>query len=373
MQLTQAGIENYIYHAIGHCDDPNCISYSNLREIRRQALRSRLSGRYGFVSERMTGRLVDSLRQLQPDIVHLHNLHSHNCKLDVLLKYLTASKIKVVWTMHDCWAFTGGCTHYALAGCDRWQTGCGACPQRSKYSVIFDHSRELWEAKQLLTEKLDLTLVAPSEWMAQQLRASCLKDHPIHVIQNGIDLQVFRPSSGSFLENCGLEGKHVILGVASDWGPRKGLDVFAELAAKLDESYRIVLVGISETLARKLPRQILSLRRTADRKELAEIYSAADVFLNPTREDTFPTVNLEALACGTPVLTFDTGGSPEILDSSCGVFVSSKEASALPETLRWICTSHPFSREQCRTRALQFDKNLCFRRYLELYQSILFQ
>lgn len=368
--LTGGHIENHILYAIGQSEDPLCIRYADDRAIRLQALRSRLSGRYGFVSEQMTERLITELRRLQPDIVHLHNLHSHNCNLEMLFTYLAATGIKVVWTFHDCWAFTGYCTHYAMSGCAQWRSGCVHCPQRRKFSWFFDRSAELYDAKRRLTDDLDLTLVAPSEWMAKQIRSSFLREHETCVIRNGIDLQVFRPTPGVFRERNGLQDRFLILGVASDWGRRKGLDVFSALSERLDDRFRIVLVGTDGQIERQLPPGVLSVRRTADRRELAALYSTANVFLNPTREDTFPTVNLEALACGTPVITFDTGGSPEALTADCGVVVPQDDLDALETAVRSVCGDRPFSAERCMARAAQFDQADAYRQYLALYRRL---
>lgn len=366
--LTRAQIENHILYAVGQTEDPLWIRYSNDRAIRIQALRSRLSGRYGFVSQKMTERLIGELRRLQPDIVHLHNLHSHNCDLSMLLEYLAADRIRVVWTFHDCWAFTGYCTHYMMSGCAQWQTGCAHCPQRGHFSWLFDRSAELYDAKRRLTDALDLTLVAPSEWMAEQIQHSFLHEHETRVIRNGIDLQAFQPTPGDLRERNGLQDRFVILGVAADWGRRKGLDVFLALSERLDDRFRIVLVGTDPQIERQLPPGVLSVRRTADRRELAALYSTADVFLNPTREDTFPTVNLEALACGTPVVTFDTGGSPEALTADCGVVVPQDNLVALEAAVRSVCGDRSFSAEQCMARAAQFDQAEAFQQYLALYR-----
>lgn len=345
------------------------IRYADEKDIRLQALRSRVSGNYGFVSEAMTRRLLAELDRIQPDAVQLHNLHSHNCNLAVLFSYLREKRIRVFWTFHDCWAFTGYCTHYALSGCEQWKSGCKSCPQRRSFSWFRDRSAALWQAKRDMVRGLDLTLIAPSDWMLRQIHASFLRDFPARRIPNGVDLAVFRPLESDLRARYGVGSDFLILGVAFDWGRRKGLDVFMELARRLGEGFRILLVGIDERLERSLPEQIISVRRTADRRELAELYSAADVFLNPTREDTFPTVNLEALACGTPVVTFDAGGSPETVTENCGAVVPTDDLDALEQTLRHFRAARPCSAEACAAIAAEYEKTRCFRRYLELYSE----
>lgn len=367
--LTEAGIENYVLYSGVQSTDPMGIRYADERELRLQALRSRVTGKYGFVSTAMTKRLLNELDRIRPDVVQLHNLHSHNCDLGMLFSWLRETGVKVFWTFHDCWAFTGYCTHYLLSGCEQWKTGCSHCPQRRKFSWFRDRSAELWQAKQDMVRGLDLTLVAPSAWMLEQIQSSFLRSFPARLIPNGIDLSVFRPLESGVRERYGVGSDFLILGVAFDWGRRKGLDVFVDLAQRLGEGYRILLVGTDDRLDRTLPDKIISVHRTADRQELAELYSAADVFLNPTREDTFPTVNMEALACGTPVVTFRIGGSPEAVTPDCGVVLPPDDTKALIQCLRRLREARPFSAEACTARTAAYDKQLSCRRYLDLYQE----
>ena len=299
--LTQKQIDNYVLYASGDSASPLGIKYATDKQIKWQALRSRLFGEYGFNSRAITKRLIAELDKIQPDIVHLHNLHGHNCHLDLLLQYLKERKIKVYWTFHDCWAFTAYCPHFDMIGCEKWKTGCHHCPQRKQYSWFFDKSKKLYERKREAMSGLDLTIVTPSQWLADLTKQSFLKDCPVKVINNGIDLDIFQPIESDFRKKYKCEDKYILLGVAFDWGARKGLDIFIELAKRLDEKYQIVLVGTNEKTDKLLPNDIISIHRTQNQKELAEIYTAADLFVNPTREENFPTVNIEALACGTPL------------------------------------------------------------------------
>lgn len=365
--LTEQGVENYIFYASGSSDDPLGRCYMSGPEVKLQALKSRIFGNWGFNSHSATKRLIAMLEEVQPDIVHLHNLHGHNCDLERLFGYFREKKTKLFWTFHDCWAFTGYCPHYDMIGCGQWKTGCKACPQKREYSWFFDRSAYLYNKKKELFTGLDLTIITPSNWLAEQVRQSFLRDYPIHVIHNGIDLEVFRPRESDFREKHGLEDKIILLGVAFGWGKRKGLDVFIELAKRLDERYKIVLVGTDEKVDRLLPENILSIHRTQNQLELAQIYTAADVFVNPTREENYPTVNMEAIACGTPVITFRTGGSPEILDESCGVVVEKNDIDALHCAVQKAAEKHQNSAEACAVRSQTFGKALCFQKYLALY------
>ena len=369
--LTQKNIENYILYCGVDSNDLAGICYATIPQIKLEALRSHLNGYYGFNSQLLTKKLLHQLDAIQPDIVHLHNLHGHNCNLEMLLRYLNIHRIKVFWTFHDCWAFTAYCPHFTMAKCEQWKSGCFNCPQLHNYSFFFDRSKKLYQKKRDLLLGLDLTIITPSQWLASLVKQSFFRDCPIKVIHNGIDLAVFAPTPSDFREKYHIPaGKFMILGVAFDWGKRKGLDVFVELAARLDsQKYQIVLVGTNDHIDRQLPPQIISIHRTANQKELAEIYTAADLFVNPTREEVFGLVNVEALACGTPVITFRTGGSPECIDDTCGTVVDCDDIDALEHEIRHICEKHPFSAKNCLARAKSFSSQAKYFEYLKQYEE----
>ena len=365
--LTDRGVENYILHVQKKCDFPHGIVYAGRPYVKRQALRSRVLGLYGFNSRRATERLIRELKRIQPTVVHLHNLHGHNCHLGLLLSYLREKRIKLLWTFHDCWAFTGYCPHFDMVGCDRWRTECCNCPQAREFSWFFDRSRKLYRLKKEMTQGLDLTVIAPSRWVAELASQSFLGGYPIRVIHNGIDTDVFKPTEGKLRETLGIGDKKMILGVAFDWGRRKGLDVFLELARRLDDSYRIVLVGTDRRVDRVIPENVISVHRTADQAELARLYTAADVYVNPTREEVLGLVNLEALACGTPVITFNTGGSPECVDETCGLVVPRDDVSAMEDAIRYVTEERPFASEACMAYASRFNAKEKFGEYVKLY------
>lgn len=363
-------IENYILYSAKSNGDSHGISCSNENDIKWQAVKSRFFGNYGFNSKKATRRMIKELERLAPDIVHLHNIHGHDCDLELLFSYFKNKKTKLIWTFHDCFSFTGYCTHFTLARCDRWKSGCFDCPQRRSYSWFFDQSKRLYQKKKALFSGLDLTIVTPSKWLADLVRHSFLKDYPVEVINNGIDLAVFCPSPSDFRQKHDFENKKIILGVSFVWNDTKGLDVFKNLSCRLSDDYRVVLVGINDAVDEELPENILTIHRTQDQRELAEIYSAADVFVNPTREDNYPTVNMEALACGTPVITFRTGGSPEMLDATCGSVISCDDVDVLEREIIRVCTEKPYVVEACLKKAQEFDKNQRFTEYVELYERI---
>lgn len=332
-----------------------------------------LLGRNGCFSQRGTRQLIRDLQAFRPDVIHLHNIHAFCINLPMLFRYIKKNNIRVIWTLHDCWAFTGHCPHFTLAKCERWKEGCHHCPQPRIYPKMYlDTSRWMYKRKKRwFTGVRDMTLVTPSQWLADLVGQSFLKESPVVIIHNGIDLSVFHPTENEFRKKYGIsDKKKILLGVSFGWGMRKGLDVFIELSKRLDsEKYQIVLVGTNENVDKQLPANIISIHCTADQKELAEIYTAADLFINPTREDTYPTVNMESIACGTPVLTFRTGGSPEIVDETCGAVVDCDDIDAMEREVIRICDQSPFSVEACLSKAKAFDKNAKFEEYIKLYEN----
>ena len=333
---------------------------------------AQITGMNGCFSIFDTARFLRNVDKLKPDIIHLHNLHNCYINLPMLFQYIKRNKVKVVWTLHDCWAFTGQCPYFTMARCDKWKTGCSECSQYKKYPQSrVDRTDVMYRLKKKwFTGVRDMVIVTPSEWLADLVRQSFLKNYEVKVINNGIDLSVFRPVKSDFRKRYGLENKYVILGVASPWTERKGFDVFSELEKELDDRFRIVLVGVNDEQRAGLAENIIGINRTSNQAELAEIYSAADVFANPTREDNFPTVNIEAIACGTPVVTFDTGGSGEMIDKSCGSVVSCDDVAAFGQELCRVCEEKPYSEAACVLRAKQYDMKDKFREYVRLYVSL---
>ena len=363
--LSEQNIENYIYYSTGNSSYPLGRKYMSDKEIKLQALLSRVFGNYGFQARRATKRLIKELEKISPDIIHLHNIHSHNIHFGLLFDYFRTRKIKIYWTFHDCWAFTGYCPHYDMLGCEKWKNeGCHNCPQKNRFSWFVDRSKYIFEKKKKTLQGLDLTIITPSQWLANQVKQSFLKQYDVKVINNGIDLEVFKPTESDFRQRYNLENKFIVLGVAFGWGERKGLDVFVELSKRLDSNkFQMVLVGTDSKIDDKLPRNIISIHRTNNQRELAEIYTAADVFVNPTREENFPTTHLESLACGTPVIAFNTGGCSEMLNSSCGCVVEKNNIDSLCKKIIDVCTKKTYVREIC----IQTSKSFCAHEKFKMY------
>lgn len=336
---------------------------------------ARITGFNGCFAWFETYKLLKKIDEFKPDIIHLHNLHDSYINLPMLFSYIKKHNVPTVWTLHDCWSFTGQCPYFTIAKCDRWKAGCHNCPQYKEYPAsLYDNTKKMWQLKKKwFTGVKNMTIVTPSEWLAGLAKESYLKEYPIQVINNGIDLDVFKPTHSNFREQYGIPGdKYIVLGVSFAWGYRKGLDCFAEMAEKLGDKYQIVLVGTDGEIDKKLPHNIISIHRTQNQKELAEVYSAADVFVMPTREENYPTVNMEAIACGTPVVTFDTGGSPEMLDDKTGIVVEANDIEATKKAIKDICEKKKCNDEEYIVAySKNFDMKKRFAEYIELYANVL--
>ena len=334
---------------------------------------ARITGFNGCFAWFETYKLLKKIDEFKPDIIHLHNLHDSYINLPMLFSYIKKHNVPTVWTLHDCWAFTGQCPHFTIVKCDKWKVGCHNCPQYKEYPAsLYDNTKKMWQLKKKwFTGVKNMTIVTPSEWLAGLARESYLKQYPIEVINNGIDLNVFKPTHSNFREQYGIPGdKYIVLGVSFAWGYRKGLDCFVEMAEKLGERYQIVLVGTDDEIDKNLPQSIISIHRTQNQKELAEIYSAADVFAMPTREENYPTVNMEAIACGTPVVTFDTGGCAETVDTSTGIIVSVNEIDKLIEAID-VISQERINPEVYKKKVRNYSQDLKYMEYLELYSHVI--
>ena len=327
-----------------------------------------LNGSFNIINTKL---LLKRLDEIEPDLIHLHSLCDSYVNIGMLFEYIIRKDIPVIWTLHDNWPFTGRC---AMNRCSKWQEGCGNCPHKDYFpgTLFLDNSRKVLQKRAKLYNRLkNLTIVTPSAWLGGLVGLSILKKYPVKVINNGIDLSVFKPTESDFRKVHHLENRFIILGLAFFWDDSKGLDVFIELSKRLPENYQIVLVGTNDEVDRMLPENILSIHRTSSREELVKIYSASDLFVNPTRDENYPTVNMEAIACGLPVLTFETGGSAEIISEKTGSSVRTGDVDALEKEIRRICENKPYSKEDCLEHAKSFAMENKFREYVELYKKVL--
>lgn len=371
--LRQGGNEVYTFSGAGKSSSEFGHAYFGFQfENLWHRFISVYSGISGVGSTIGTWFLLKKISKIKPDIIHLHNLHGWFINLPMLFDYIKKNNIAVVWTLHDCWSFTGQCSHFIMEKCEKWRTGCFKCPRYKIYPYTYvDRTEKMYQLKQQWFKGVkNMTLIAPSAWLANLVKQSFLREYPVKVIPNGIDLSIFRPCSSDFRMRYNCTDKKILLGVASPWGYRKGLDVFCDLAMRLDkEKYQVVLVGTDSKVDKSLPDNVISIHRTQNQHELAQIYTAADLFINASREENYPTVNMESLACGTPVLTFDTGGSSEIIDANCGSVVAYGDKNALFNEAKRILHGNLYSHEACLRRAKMFDQDSRIDLYRTLYQK----
>jgi len=374
-KLLSLNHKSFAGYGRGIWQEDNLIKISNKLDMYIHGIGTRIFDKHGLYSKKATQEFLKKIDKLDIDIFHLHNIHGYYLNYPLLFEYLKNKQKPVIWTLHDCWAFTGHCSHYDYIGCDKWQNECYKCPQKSRYpaSFIFDNSLENFRLKKKYFTSLDnLIIVTPSNWLANEVQKSFLAKYDIRVIYNGIDLNVFKPVKSDFRKKYNLEDKFLILGVANVWEERKGFDYFIELSHILKSNEVIILVGLNDKQLQKLPKNIIGIKRTQNQKELVQIYSNVDVFVNPTLEDNFPTTNLESLACGTPVVTFDSGGSSETIDENCGKVVEKGDLDKLYKAIGEVKKNgKDFYRNHCIDRAKKyFDKEMMIEKYVKLYKEI---
>lgn len=372
--LQKHGGECRIAYGRGNClsDEIDSIRISSEAEVYFHACLTRMTDRHGLYSKKATRRLIEDIKKYSPDIIHLHNLHGYYLNYEILFRFLKSYHSQVLWTMHDCWAFTGHCAHYDAAGCEKWRKGCQSCPNLHGYPSSFyggNVGANYKRKKEYFTSISELIIVTPSNWLKGQIQKSFLKNSECITIPNGVDLSQFKPQESALRKSLRCEGKKLLLGVASVWTRNKGLDDFVQLREMLGTEYVICLIGVTEKQIRNLPVGIIGKTRVDGIKEMAQYYSAADVFLNLTYEDTFPTTNIEALACGTPVLTYRTGGSPEIISEECGVAVDAGDLNAVVFALENEIKEKECYWNDCLRRAKQFNKEKCYEKYIDLYMK----
>ena len=370
LEIISQGHESFI--AFGRGERPSkskLIKIGDKKDVYLHGVRTLLFDQHGLGSYNATKSLIKEIDLIKPEILHLHNIHGYYLNYQLLFEYIKVKNIPVVWTFHDCWPFTGHCTFFDAVDCVKWKTQCEKCPLISKYPRSFvDRSfKNFQDKKEAFLNVNNLTIVTPSDWLKNLVKQSFLKDYKVETINNGIDLKNFYPPEIKVNEK-------VVLGVASTWSDRKGLQDFIKLRQMLADDVKIVLIGLSNSQIKKLPKNIISISKTESIKELAEWYQRATVFVNPTYSDNFPTTNLEALACGTPVITYDTGGSPESINPKIGEVVKKGDIKALKKAIDRFLDQENLQElmNECRSHALRyFNKDERFIEYLNLYKSIL--
>lgn len=337
-------------------------------DVNVHALKARLFDSAGFESKNATRNFIKWVKNYDPDIIHLHNIHGYYINVEILLNYLKICNKKIIWTFHDSWAFTGHTPYCDVINCEKWKTGCHNCALKKEYpKTFFDYSKRNWKRKkELFTNVKDMQIVTPSYWLQGLVKESFLKEYEVSVINNGINTKAFYPRNSHILEDYGIKNKFVILGVSSVWDHMKGLDDYLELSHLLSNECKLVLVGLTQEQVNNLPKDILGITRTESIDQLAMIYSEADVFVNLSYCENYPTVNIEALACGTPVLTYETGGSPEIVRKYGGVVVEKKNILTVKnriDEMKKDKISISFVPEEN-------DVNYMIQKYLRIYEMV---
>lgn len=366
--MLEKGIDSYVAWGRGRKAEDNHEYYmGDDIGVKAHGVYTRITDKHGFASKSATIKLLNWIDNIHPDIIHLHCIHGYYMNIELLFNYIKKNNIKVVWTQHDCWAFTGHCAYFDAIGCNKWKTGCHACEQLNTYpaSKILDNSNWNWNKKRELFSGFNIAIVTPCNWLADLMKDSFLGTYPIKVIYNGIDTSVFKPTESDLKVKYGMGNKKIILGVAGEWTERKGLKDFVALDQLIDhDKYQIVVVGVNTNQQRSLPDTIISIGRTENVQELVEIYSASTVYFNPTYEDNFPTTNLEALACGTPVITYNTGGSPECITYN-GFVIKQGDVEKVIANIGKIDNSLNVQMDEL------FNKNTMINEYINLYGETL--
>lgn len=363
--MLDRGIDSYVAWGRGRKAENNHEFYMNDDlGVKIHGVYTRVTDKHGFGSTNSTKKLLKWIDKIGPDVIHLHCIHGYYINIELLFNYIRERKIKVIWTQHDCWAFTGHCAYFDAVGCEKWKTGCHDCEQLNTYpaSKIYDNSIWNWNKKKTLFTGIDITIVTPCKWLQNLMKDSFLGIYKSEVIYNGIDITVFKPTKSEFKKQYGIENMKIILGVAGEWTVRKGLRDIIKLNNAIDkDEYVVVVVGITKDQKKDLPNDIIALPRTENVNELVKIYSSAYVYFNPTYEDNFPTTNLEALACGTSVITYNTGGSGESIDNHGVILEKGDWQGALS-----IMNSIPITNSSLLNEE-KFSKEAMIERYLEIY------
>lgn len=365
------GWEAYSFFGRGKPANEKCYKITNMVDVLYSVFLTRVFGLHGYGCKSATKKLIKNIEKINPDVIQLHNIHGYYINIKILFDYLKKYNKKIVWTLHDCWAFTGHCSHFDYVKCDKWKTQCEKCIQKNQYpkSIIKDKSYTNYLLKkETFNDVKNMILITPSEWLAKTVKESFLQEYKVKVINNGIDLKIFKPTESNFRKENELEDKFVILGVANIWNKRKGLNVFIDLSKKLDERYKIVLVGLKNKQIKKLPKNIIGIQAIDDIKKLVEIYTMADLFINPSTEETMGLTTVEAMACGTYVLVNNKTAIPEVINKYSGDIVNNNNIEQYIEKI-YKLKDKLYKSEECIKQAQKYDGNKKYLEYIKIYNK----
>jgi len=368
--LLSKGVDSFVLYSDGKTSDSGTKKYMNKFERIMFSIHSHLLGKYGFEGKVATKRIIRFLKKEKPDIVQLHNLHSHNCDLKTLFSYLSQTNIQVCYSLHDCWAFTGYCPHFSFINCYKWKSECKKCPVWKQFSFFFDKSNFNFHSKKIIFSSFErIHFIFASQWIKQMASNSFLEKKDMQIIHCGIDQNIFRPVQNIHFKEVFKEESINVVGVAFNFTAEKGIMDFLNLASMIDKSINIILVGNVDNNI-KIPSNVTCIERQTNQIKLAEIFSAADIFVNLTKEETFGLTNVEALSCGTPVITYNSGGSPEAIDNTCGAVVECGDFDGLIKSIYKYGKKKADVSLRCIERSLLFSKNKMCEKYFELYRNI---
>ncbi len=362
-----------MYYAYQTCINKPKTGYQigNTFDWKFHALYARLTGKEGYASKRATKKFIKWIEKTNPDVVHFHNLHSHYININLICDYLSKKNIPTVITLHDCWYFTGKCSHYVAVGCDSWKESCGNCPllKAEVPSWFFDPTKKvLLDRMKHLNSIKNLYIVGCSRWITEESKKSQLRPMNICAITNGVDLEIFKPCESSIKTKYNIDGNFIVMGMADKWSDPANEAAIEYISKGIDEHTIITVVGCNDSQKTYFKRfkNIIPIGYITDRRELAQIYFAADVFVNLTHADTLPTVNMESIACGTPVITYDCCGSPELVHEDCGYIVPENDYVSILEKLNDIKNTPCTGMAKARTL---FDKTKNYQEYISLYKK----
>ena len=374
--IKEYGGESRIAYGRGSSPEGiDAIKVSSKLDLYIHAVLTRITDKHGLYSKEATKRLVKDIKTYKPDIIHLHNIHGYYLNYEMLFRFLQEYNRPIVWTLHDCWTFTGHCAHFDYVKCDKWKSGCYACAQKKRYpkSNLFDNSKSNFlKKKELFNLPNSITIVTVSEWLKGVAEKGILKKYPILKISNGIDLKIFKPTENDIKKKYHLENKKIVLGVASTWEEYKGIQTFFELAEQLPDNYQVVMIGLTDKQMKEKPEKILGIPRTANQKELVEWYSSAEVYVNTSVEETMGLTTVEAMACGTPVIVMNTTASPELVDDNCGIIVEPNDLEGLKQAVIALNKTTVIS-DYCINHVKEYEKDKQYTKYIDLYKKILYE
>lgn len=361
--------ESKVFAGRSPIQSKSVVRVGSLRDTIINGVSCRVFDNDGFSALSNTRKLINTLREEKFDIFHLHNLHGYYVNIELLFDFFKGIDTPVVWTLHDCWSYTGHCAYYDLVSCEKWKSECHTCPNKREYpsSLYLDKSNQNFLRKKRLYDDFDnLTIVTPSHWLSDEVSLSILADKDCNVITNGIHDDFFSRKSVKRQERS---GKIRILGVAAVWSMRKGIEDFVRLADLAEGELAITLVGVDEKLKKRLPSSITCLPRTHSVNDLIDLYDEADYFFNPTYEETFGLVNAEAQSRGIPVISYNTGGCPETLHPKISYIV---EKGGVNEAHKIMSAINYCDQDiaELKDFASKFKSSTMIESYLELYKSV---